>query len=115
MNSLLGRYYAQYTVLYDLCLTHYAFRDFAEALRVTAKAKCAFPSDEEDLYNRGKRLVISSVECGVTAMRAHVEVDEIVGMSCLDVGLKLREEFKEVCEVQIAGTTYSCERKHNPF
>ncbi|KAI0917344.1 hypothetical protein AcW1_007440 [Taiwanofungus camphoratus] len=35
-------------------------------------------------------------------MRAHVEVDEIVGMSCLDVGLKLREEFKEVCEVQIA-------------
>ncbi|KAI0953142.1 hypothetical protein AcW1_007440 [Taiwanofungus camphoratus] len=76
--------------------------DFAEALRVTAKAKCAFPSDEEDLYNRGKRLVISSVECGVTAMRAHVEVDEIVGMSCLDVGLKLREEFKEVCEVQIA-------------
>ncbi|KAH9841570.1 Metallo-dependent hydrolase [Rhodofomes roseus] len=75
--------------------------DFAEALKVTAKAKAAFPSDLTDLYNRGKRLVIDSVQCGVTAMRAHVEVDKTVRMNCLDIGLKLKDEFQTVCDMQI--------------
>ncbi|KZT12071.1 Metallo-dependent hydrolase [Laetiporus sulphureus 93-53] len=76
--------------------------DFAEALRVTAKVKKTFSTNLQSLYDRGKRMIIDSVKCGVTAMRAHVEVDETVGMSCIEIGLKLRSEFQEVCDVQIA-------------
>ncbi|CCM03532.1 uncharacterized protein FIBRA_05666 [Fibroporia radiculosa] len=76
--------------------------DFAEALKVTAQAKGNFPSALEDLYNRGSRLIVESVECGVTAMRAHVEVDETVHMSCLDVGLRLKKDYETICDVQIA-------------
>jgi len=34
-------------------------------------------------------------------MRAFVEVDQTVGMKCLDAGIGLREEFKDRCHVQI--------------
>jgi hypothetical protein len=34
-------------------------------------------------------------------MRAFVEVDQTVGMKCLDAGLALKEEFKDKCHVQI--------------
>ncbi|KAL6303449.1 hypothetical protein BKA93DRAFT_332108 [Sparassis latifolia] len=76
--------------------------DFTEALKVTAKAKSAFPADTEDLYDRGKRLITESVECGVTLMRAHVEVDRTVNMCCLEAGLRLRDEFQDICDIQIA-------------
>lgn len=36
-------------------------------------------------------------------MRAHVEVDDIVRFTCLDAALRLKEEFKHICEVQISG------------
>ncbi|KZT73763.1 Metallo-dependent hydrolase [Daedalea quercina L-15889] len=75
--------------------------DFSEALKVTAKTKAAFPSDVLDLYSRGKRLVIESIQCGVTVMRAHVEVDKTVRMVCLDTGLKLKDEFQALCDIQI--------------
>ncbi|KAH9936317.1 uncharacterized protein B0H18DRAFT_1081958 [Fomitopsis serialis] len=52
--------------------SHNCCRDFAEALKSLQRPK-PFPSDLTDLYNRGKRLVIESIQCGVTAMRAHVE------------------------------------------
>ncbi|KNZ80975.1 Cytosine deaminase [Termitomyces sp. J132] len=35
-------------------------------------------------------------------MRAHVEVDKIVGFSCLDVAQALQRKFEKVCDVQIA-------------
>ncbi|KAH9891652.1 Metallo-dependent hydrolase [Cubamyces lactineus] len=76
--------------------------NFAEALRVTAKAKSAFPHNPDDLYERGRRLITESVECGVTAMRAHVEVDEAVHFACVDAGLRLQRHFRDVCHVQIA-------------
>ncbi|KAG6850740.1 hypothetical protein H0H93_009363 [Arthromyces matolae] len=77
---------------------------FNEALQVTGQAKAAFPLDIADLYTRGARLICESVQYGVTSMRAHVEVDKIVGFSCLDVAQALKKEFQNVCEVQIAGT-----------
>ena len=77
--------------------------NFSEALRVTTKAKSKFAYDLDDLYDRGRRLVAQSVECGVTLMRAHVEVDETVHYACVDAGLRLRKAFKDICHVQIAG------------
>jgi hypothetical protein len=75
-------------------------------MSITLKAKEAFPSRLDDLYNRGARLVEESVENGVTSMRAHVEVDTIVGFSCLDVALDLKSRYKDICDVQIAGILY---------
>ncbi|KAF4577148.1 hypothetical protein EYR36_005135 [Pleurotus pulmonarius] len=74
--------------------------DFAEAMALTGKAKASF--DKRDLYYRGARLVLESVECGVTSMRAHVEVDTIVGSNCIDVGLQLKRTFRPICDIQIA-------------
>jgi hypothetical protein len=87
---------------YDLNVGKY--RDFKEALVVTARAKAGFPGERDDLLRRGRSLVVESVAAGVTAMRAHVEVDDTVGLVCLEAGLQLKEEMKEMCRVQIAGT-----------
>ncbi|EMD39943.1 hypothetical protein CERSUDRAFT_132628 [Gelatoporia subvermispora B] len=81
---------------------HLSTGGFQEALKVTAKAKAGFPTHIDDLYARGKRLVTESIKCGVTIMRAHVEVDQIVHMFCLDAGLRLKEEFKDTCDLQLA-------------
>ncbi|EIN12834.1 Metallo-dependent hydrolase [Punctularia strigosozonata HHB-11173 SS5] len=35
-------------------------------------------------------------------MRAHVEVDETVRFACLDVAVRLKQEFKQVCDIHIA-------------
>lgn len=84
------------------------YRDFQEALSITAKAKSRFAEDELTVLRRGHELIRRSVECGVTSMRAHVEVDSTVNNVCVDVGLRLRDQFKDQCDVQIAGT-----RVHN--
>ncbi|KAF5382765.1 hypothetical protein D9615_002934 [Tricholomella constricta] len=76
---------------------------FTEALETTGKAKAAFPLDLDDLFDRGARLIRESVQCGVTSMRAHVEVDKIVEFSCLNVAQALRSKFERICDVQIAG------------
>jgi hypothetical protein len=36
-------------------------------------------------------------------MRAHVEVDEVVGMACVEVGVRLREEWRGRCDVRLCG------------
>ncbi|KAJ3484257.1 hypothetical protein NLI96_g5766 [Meripilus lineatus] len=69
-------------------------------MRLTSAAKKGIPSAPEDLYNRGKRLILESVEAGVTAMRAFVEVDETVKMTCLDVGLRLKNDFGHILFAQ---------------
>jgi cytosine/adenosine deaminase-related metal-dependent hydrolase len=73
--------------------------DFNEAMSMTGEAKSRF--DEEDLLRRGTRLIEESIQHGVTAMRAFVEVDGIVDLKCLHAGLKLKETFQDQCEVQI--------------
>ncbi|KAJ6508843.1 hypothetical protein C8R45DRAFT_815074 [Mycena sanguinolenta] len=67
--------------------------DFAEALQVTNKAKALF--DRDDLYRRGYKLIRESLECGVTSMRAHVEIDTAVEFLCLETGQKLRGDFSD--------------------
>lgn len=73
--------------------------DFSEALDLTAKAKSRFT--EDDLMRRGRWLISESVTAGVTCMRAFVEVDMGVRFKCLDAGLKLKEHFKDSCEIQL--------------
>lgn len=51
---------------------------------------------------------MQSVEYGVTAMRAHVEVDETVAVTCLDIGLRLKQEYFSICDIQVAGRCKCC-------
>lgn len=50
---------------------------------------------------------MENIQVGVTSMRCHVEVDEMVGLKCLEAGLKLKKEFGDegrgICDIQIAG------------
>jgi hypothetical protein len=50
---------------------------------------------------RGRALIEESINFGVTDMRAFVEVDQVVGLKCLEAGLALKSEFKNRCYVQI--------------
>lgn len=73
--------------------------DFKEAMEITSTAKARF--EEQDLMRRGGQLIEESIQHGVTAMRAFVEVDGVVGLKCLEAGLKLRHAYKEACSIQI--------------
>lgn len=73
--------------------------DFKEAMEMTSTAKARF--EEEDLMRRGSQLIEESIQHGVTAMRAFVEVDGVVQLKCLDAGLKLRAKYREKCDVQL--------------
>ncbi|KAL5482560.1 hypothetical protein ACEPAI_9154 [Sanghuangporus weigelae] len=75
--------------------------DFSEALRVTSAVKETFIRDTDDLYKRGERLVRESIESGVTCMRAHVEVDKTVQDASLKTGIRLKEYFREACDIQL--------------
>lgn len=78
---------------------------FSEALELTNFSKQDYT--KQDLLERGRRLILESVQAGVTSMRAHVEVDKLVGLKCLDAGLALKKEFgpqgRGICDIQIAG------------
>jgi cytosine/adenosine deaminase-related metal-dependent hydrolase len=75
--------------------------DFKEAMEMTGEAKSRF--EEDDLIRRGRLLIDESMQHGVTAMRAFVEVDGVVQLKCLQAGLRLKEEYKDRCHVQICG------------
>lgn len=73
--------------------------DFKEAMELTTTAKSRF--DRDDLLKRGRQLIEESIQHGVTAMRAFVEVDGGVQFKCLDAGLQLKTEYQGRCEVQL--------------
>ena len=73
--------------------------DFKEAMEMTSTAKARF--EEEDLVRRGGQLIEESIQHGVTAMRAFVEVDGVVQLKCLDAGLKLKQKYRDRCDIQI--------------
>jgi len=72
---------------------------FAEAMELTSKAKAHM--EEDDLIQRGSRLIDESVKVGVTHMRAFVEVDPIVNMLCLQAGSQIKRAHRDRCEIQI--------------
>lgn len=73
--------------------------DFPEALSETLAAKKSF--SVADVQARARRLIESQIAHGTTFMRAHVEVDPIVGLTALDAILPLKEEYKWAITIQI--------------
>ena len=72
---------------------------FDEAMDLTSQAKSNF--EEQDLLERGHRLVNESVDAGVTHMRAFVEVDPIVDLTCLKAGSKIKQSYIRKCHIQL--------------
>ena len=70
-----------------------------EAIRLTGEAKRAFTID--DIRGRARRVLDLAVRAGTTAMRSHVEVDPIVGLTGLEAMLPLREEYAPALDLQL--------------
>jgi cytosine deaminase len=70
-----------------------------EAIRVTGEAKRAFTA--EDITARARRVLDLAVRAGTTAMRSHVEVDPIVGLTGLEAMLALRAEYAPALDLQL--------------
>jgi cytosine deaminase len=71
----------------------------AEALRLTGEAKRAFTVD--DIRDRARRVLDLAVRAGTTAMRTHVEVDPIIGLTGMEAILPLREEYAPALDLQL--------------
>jgi cytosine deaminase len=70
-----------------------------EAIRLVGEAKRRFTTD--DIRERSRRVLDLAVAAGTTAMRAHVEVDPIVGLMGMEALLPLREEYAPALELQL--------------
>ena len=71
----------------------------AEAIRLTGVAKRGFTT--ADIGARARRVLDLAVAAGTTAMRAHVEVDPIVGLAGMDAILALKREYAPAVELQL--------------
>jgi cytosine/creatinine deaminase len=70
-----------------------------EAIRVTAEAKRSFTVD--DIRARARRTLDLAIRAGTTAMRTHVEVDPIVGLTGMEAVLPLRQEYAAALDLQV--------------
>jgi cytosine deaminase len=70
--------------------------------RVTApmvEAKRSFT--EADVYHRAERVVLEAIASGTTAIRTHVDVDPIVGLTSVRALLALKEAYAADLDLQI--------------
>ncbi|MCJ1282673.1 hypothetical protein MMC26_001998 [Xylographa opegraphella] len=72
---------------------------FASALTTTARAKALFTP--ADLLTRGNWLLAESVAAGVSHVRAFVEADSTVGLTCVHAGVRLQRLWRARCTVQL--------------
>ena len=70
-----------------------------EAIRVTGQAKRSFTV--EDVTARARKVLDLAVRAGTTAMRSHVEVDPIVGLTGMEALLALRREYAPALDLQL--------------
>ena len=62
-----------------------------EAVSSTSAAKAGFT--EEDVYNRGARLLEQAITQGTTYMRTHVELDPIIGLTGFRAIQRLQQDY----------------------
>lgn len=70
-----------------------------EAISVTSKLKPTFT--EEDIYKRAKETLLMLIKKGVTTIRTQSEFDPSQGFTGFKTILKLKEEFKNVIDIQV--------------
>ncbi|MBW4658418.1 MAG: amidohydrolase family protein [Drouetiella hepatica Uher 2000/2452] len=74
--------------------------NFAEAMRETLRLKQSFTV--EDIQSRARQMIERAIAFGITAMRSHVEVDPIVGLTGMEALLPLRTEYAWGMTLQLA-------------
>jgi cytosine/creatinine deaminase len=85
-------------LLLDRC--HSIEGTFAEAMSQTLQAKQSFTI--ADIQTRARRLIERSIAFGTTAMRSHVEVDSVIGLTAIKALLPLRQEYEWGMTLQLA-------------
>lgn len=70
-----------------------------EAIAVTAALKPTFT--REDILERSRKTLRMMVKNGTTYVRAHSEFDPAQGFTGVDAVLTLREEFKDIIDIQV--------------
>lgn len=70
-----------------------------EALKVTADLKPTFT--KEDIYARAKQALEMIIKSGVTTIRTHAEFDPAQGMGGFETILQLKEEYKDLVDMQV--------------
>lgn len=70
-----------------------------EAIAVTAELKPTLT--REDIRERSIQVLRALVQAGTTHVRAHAEFDPAQGFTGLEVVLELREQFREVIDIQV--------------
>ena len=74
--------------------------DFPEALSQTLDAKRNFTV--EDIAKRARKLIEKEISFGTSIMRAHVEVDPIIGNKAVTAVVPLKHEYATHITIQIA-------------
>ncbi|MBM6615223.1 amidohydrolase family protein [Desemzia sp. RIT804] len=70
-----------------------------EAIKVTAELKPTF--SKEDIYDRAKQALEMIIPHGVTTIRTHSEFDPAQGFTGFETILKLKEEYKDLVDIQV--------------
>lgn len=71
----------------------------AAAIEITADLKRSFTP--EAVRARARRVLDQAILNGTTHVRAHPDVDPIVGLTCLNAMLDLREEYRDRIDLQV--------------
>jgi len=71
----------------------------ADAIRLTAEHKRTVAA--EDIARRARTVIEREVLAGTTLIRAHTDVDPIIGLRGLEVMLELRREFAPLVDIQV--------------
>ena len=74
--------------------------DFAEALSNTLRLKAEYTV--ADIQHRARRVLDRAIAFGVTAMRCHVEVDPILGLTAMTALLPLQKAYAPAMTLQLA-------------
>lgn len=70
-----------------------------EAIRLTAQLKAQ--QDREDVLERSRAVLEMAVRHGTVAVRAHPDVDPIQGLLGVETGLRVREEFRDLLDLEL--------------
>nr|WP_154325430.1 amidohydrolase family protein [Pantoea sp. 201603H] len=79
------------------CLLHEG--TLAEAISETRKAKATF--DEEDVYQRGARVIEKAILQGTSWMRTHVEIDPQIGLTGFNAIKRLKQDYAWAIDLSI--------------
>ncbi|MFT8363927.1 MAG: amidohydrolase family protein [Sporolactobacillus sp.] len=71
----------------------------SDAIQITSDLKKTFTVP--DIEERASRVLKKSIQSGVTNLRCHVEVDDILQLKAMETILNLKEKFKDKITLQI--------------